>query len=158
NGPFPLYPVNVADRGKVVIQSLETAQEKSPPLVVLYPPQDDSATSFLKFSNTSLDLRHVHLGLDASAFSTEPDDALIHVDAGDLYLQNCSISVKGATGSPLAACKVTGQVKRTGPAADKQTRVLIQKTVVRGNSLTALLCDLPASDIVIHQSLLWSGS
>lgn len=158
NGPFPLYPVKVADKTRVVIEPQETSGPASSPLIVLLPPEEGSASNFVEFTNTTIDFRKVHLGLDASGLSTGPDDALLSAIASDVYLQGCSLSVKGTRNSPMTALKLAGKMNRTDGKTGPQTRVLIENTFIRGNSLTGVVVNCEHLDLALRNSLLWSGA
>jgi eukaryotic-like serine/threonine-protein kinase len=153
-GPFPMYPVALLNKKRVVIQSDDRPRTAEPPLIVLLPPQEGSASNFIDLVNTSLELRRVHVGLDASGFTTDPNDALIHVQEGHVGLHGCSVSVVGREASSMVALKLTSG----GTAAGEPLRILIDRTVIRGNSLAAMLVELPRAQVVIRRSLLWSGA
>jgi serine/threonine-protein kinase len=157
NGPFPLTPVKVADKTRVVIEPLEPAGRSTLPLIVLVPPEQGSAANLFEFTNTTIDFRRIHIALDASGLSTDPDDALLAAIAGDVYLVNCSLSVKGTRNPPMTALKVSGKTNRDG-STSPQTRVLIENTSLRGNSLTGLLVNCEHLDLALENSLVWSGA
>ncbi len=159
NGPFPLYPVKIADKTRIVIEPADAANSSAAPVIVLLPPKDDAAVSnFVEVVNTTLDLRGVHLALDADGFETDADDAMLSAVGSDLFLQNCSLSAKGMPESPMTAVKIAGKVKRTDAKAGSQPRVLIDNTVIRGNKLTALTVNSEYVDLVARNSVIWSGA
>ena len=157
NGPFPLSPIKIADKTRIVIEPLDLSNAASAPIIVLDKPKEETASSFLEFSNTPLDLRRVHLVLDAASQSTAGDDALLSAVSSDLFLQNCSLTVKGLPDSPLTAIRVTGKVQRSGAKANPQPRVLIDNSFIRGNHLTAVVINSEHVDLVARNSLIWSG-
>jgi len=157
SGPFPLYPVKIADKSRIVIQPLDPSQSGAAPLIALLPPDQGSASNFLEVSNTSIELRKVHLGLDASGFSTDPDDAMLSLVSSDLYVQGCSISVRGTPNSPMTALKISGKSPRADEKSGSPTRVFIENSIIRGNSLTALAINTENLDLAVRNSLIWSG-
>jgi len=158
NGPFPLSPVKVADKTHIVIEPKEQSGPASFPLIVLVPPEEGSASNLIEFTNTTVDFRKIHLGLDAEGLSSDPDDALLSAIASDVYLQNCSFSVKGVRTLPMTAVKVAGKTNRPDSATSPQTRVLIENTLIRGNSLTGVVVNGEHLDLALRNSLIWSGS
>jgi serine/threonine protein kinase len=157
NGPFPLAPVKVADRTRVVIEPLEPAGRSSLPLVVLVPPNEGAAANLIEFANTTVDFRRIHIALDAVGLSTDPDDALLSAIGSDVYLLNCSLSVKGTRNPPMTAVKISGKTNRGDGSTAPQTRVLVENTSLRGNALTGVLVNCEHLDLALRNSLLWSG-
>ncbi|HEY2252382.1 MAG TPA: hypothetical protein VGH74_15015, partial [Planctomycetaceae bacterium] len=158
HGPFPLYPVQIADKTRITIEPGDASNPASAPIIVLLPPTEGSVSNFIEFQNTTLDLRRIHLALDADRFDTAPDDALLSAVSSDLYLHDCSISVKGMPESPMTAVKITGQVSRSDAKAGVQPRVLIENTFIRGNKLTVLTINSEHLDLAARNALLWSGA
>jgi serine/threonine protein kinase len=157
SGPFPLYAVKVSDKTRIVIEPHDQSDDANVPFIVLLPPEEGSASNFLEFSNTAVELRRVHLGLDASDFSTSPDDAMLSVVSGDVSLKNCSLSVKGTAIAPLTAVKIAGTPGQRDGKSGAASRVLVENTLLRGNSLTGLLIQTEHLDLAMRNSLIWSG-
>jgi len=157
-GPFPLYPIRIADKTRIVIEPLDGSGSVPLPIVVLLGPDEGSATSFLEVSNTTLELRRTHVVVDAGGISAGPDDALLSAVSSDLYLVDCSLSVKGTPTTPMTAVKISGKVAGRGDSkASGQPRVLFDNTLIRGNNLTSLAINTEYLDLAIRNSLLWSG-
>ncbi|MBS0264180.1 MAG: protein kinase [Planctomycetes bacterium] len=154
NGPFHLESAQIADKGPVIIEPHDPGSQ---PAVLLMPSKTGPVLDFLTVRQSALELRKIHLMVDASAFKTSGDAALLLVAAGDLSLKNCSISVKGTPTAPITAVKISGKVTRTDPKAGGQPRVVFDQTVIRGNNLTALLALGEHLDLTTRDSLLWSG-
>jgi hypothetical protein len=157
SGPFLLYPVKISDKTRIIIESVDAANPASAAMIVLVPPKEGSASNFVEFSNMTLEFRRVHLVLDADGFDTESDDALLSAISSDLFLQNCSLSVKGLPESAMTAIKIAGKVTRSDAKANPQPRVLIDNTFIRGNDLTAVSINSEHVDLVARNSLVWSG-
>lgn len=158
SGPFPLYPVKIADKTRIIIEPSDASKPGSAPMIVLLPPKEGSASNFIEFSNTAFELRRIHLALDADGFDTDPDDSLLAAISSDLFLQNCSLSVKGIPAAPMTAVKIAGKVARSDAKANSQPRVLIENTFIRGNKLTALTINSEHVDLVLRNALVWSGT
>jgi hypothetical protein len=158
SGPFPLYPVQIVDKTRVVIEPRDAGNSDVQPVIILLPPQEGSVSDFLTARNTTLDLRNVHLALDVASVRTTADYSMLSAVSSDLFLQNCSISVKGLPQSPMTAVKVSGKVSRSDPKAGSQPWVLFDQTLIRGNNLTALTVHGEHLDLTSHGSLLWSGA
>jgi hypothetical protein len=157
SGPFPLYPVKIEAKTRVVIESQVAASSAQQPVVILLPPETGSISDFIEATHTTLELRRIHLVLDATGFKTEADNSLISVVGSDLYLQNCSISVKGMPSTPMTAVKIAGKVTRSDPKAGVQPRVFFDSVLIRGNHLSALTANGENLDLALRGSLLWSG-
>ncbi|MGE5195406.1 MAG: serine/threonine-protein kinase, partial [Deltaproteobacteria bacterium] len=157
SGPFPLYPVKIDGKTRIVIEPRDPSDAANIPLIVLLPPEEGSASNFLEFSNTAVEFRQVHLGLDASSFSTDPDDAMLSAVSADVSLANCSLSVKGTSNSQMTALKIAGKSRRADGKSGAPCRVLIENTLIRGNNLTGLLVQTEHLDVAVRNSLIWSG-
>jgi serine/threonine-protein kinase len=156
-GPFPLYPVKVSDKTIVIIEPRNPADLRNAPLIVLLPGDQKATSSFAEFVNTALELRNVHLGLDALALGARADDALISAVSSDVFVQNCSLSVKGNTKTPLAAIRVSGKASRGDRKTVSPLRVVLENTLIRGSNLTGLSIDGEYVDLSMRNSLVWSG-
>lgn len=154
-GPFPLRAVRLENRRQIVIQpAIAGSSPSAAPLVVLA--LEPGATEGLLVAGATLELRRIHLAVDAGPESGSAGNSLIHVAAGELLVRDCSISARGRGGPGLSAVKVAPRSDMRGENASG-TRVLLERTLVRGNSLTALRLEGPA-DVILRDSLLWSGS
>jgi serine/threonine-protein kinase len=157
SGPFPLHPVKIVDKTRVVIEPRDAGNSADQPVVMLLPSEEGSASNFIETVNTTLDLRKLHLALDATDFDTAADDSMLSAVSSDLFLQNCSFSVKGSPSASMTAVKIAGKVGRSDPKAGSQPRVLFDETLIRGNNLTTLTVNGEYLDLVSRGSLWWSG-
>ena len=157
-GPFPLYPFKLADKTTIIIEPRNPADLRNAPLIVLLPSEQKATPNFAEFVNTTLELRSVHLGLDASTLAVGPDSALISIVSGDCLMQDCSFSVKGATKSPLAALRVSGKAGRGDRKAGAPLRIVVENTLIRGTSLTGFAVDGEYVDLSMRNALIWSGA
>ena len=156
SGPFPLYPVKVTDKTRIVI---EPENPTAPaPVIVLLVPEDSAESNFLEVSSTTLELRGVHLVLDGEGLSAAPDDALLSAVSSDVVLRNCSLSVKGTPDSPMSAVKIAGTVSRSNAKSGRAPRVLIENTVIRGNNLTSLTINTDQVNLALSNTVAWSGA
>src|SRR5262249_41996677 len=158
NGPFPLSPLKLSAKTRVVIEPQNPADASSAPLVVLLPAEKGSTAKFVELSNTTLELRKIHLGFDATGRSADLEDALLSVDGGDLFMQDCSFSARGVPAAPLTAIRISGGSGRSDARSDPRIHVLIENTLVRGNGLTAIAVATEHLDLGVRGSLFWSGS
>jgi serine/threonine protein kinase len=158
SGPFPLYPVKIADKTRVVIEPADFSNPAAGPIIMLLPSEQGAASDFVEFTNTTLDLRGVHLAIDASGSRTASNEALLSAISSDLFLENCSLTVKGLSDLPMTAVKVIGKVNRSDAKDNSQPRVLIDNTCIRGNNLTALVINSEHVDLAFRNALVWSGA
>jgi hypothetical protein len=155
-GPFPLSPVRITGKTRIVIQSDDGLKSGEPPLVVLLAGDGPQAGGWLEFVDTAVEFQNVHLACSAAS-GLSADAALIHISGGHLTLRNCSLTVTGAAAPGLAAIKLSASAAPPSAKSSEPMRVLVDQTVVRGDNLTALAVDAPELDLVVRRSLLWSG-
>jgi hypothetical protein len=156
-GPFPLYPIKIADKTRIVLEPLDMSGTAPAPIIVLLAPEDGAAPSFIEFSNTTLELRHVHLMIDTAGITAGPDDALLSAVSSNLYLEDCSISAKGTPATPMTAVKLSGKAGRSDGKTGAKARLLLENALIRGNNLTSLAVNIEDLDLACRNSLLWSG-
>lgn len=156
DGSFPLFPVKLSDRGRVVIRAADESAAGNRPLIVPVAAGRTAAPHHIDAEKTSLELRNVHLGLDAASWGGGSDGTLLHVAGGDVILKNCSVTVLGKTASPLTIVRMSGSSGGDSPA--QVPRLLLASTVIRGNAATALRVDASRVDAVIRNCLLVSGA
>lgn len=152
SGPFPLYPVVIADKSRIVIRAGDSAGSTNGPQIMLLPSTDGATTDILDVGQTALELERIRLVHQASASGPGVGGALLHIRAGDLSLRDCSITAVGK--DPLTAVRLSGQA-RSSPGASGG-RVLIERSVICGSHLAALLVENPQVDVVVRRSLIWS--
>jgi serine/threonine-protein kinase len=154
-GPFLLFPAKIIDKVRLVIEPESFADPA--PVIALQIPNDSAASHFVEVSNTTLELRGVHLVLDGEGLSADPDDAVLSTVASDLFLRNCSLSVTGMSDARLSALKIAGTVTRSAEKTGRAPRVLIENTRIQGNKLTAVAINSDRVDVALWNSLIWSG-
>lgn len=151
DGPFFLRPTHLTDHKQVLI----TAAFGSHPLIVLVPEDGKPPAGDVLFglSGGRLVLDSVHLALMASQFPGSERVALVGVESGDLAVRNCSVTLLGNRAAATAAFLISG-----GPAGSGASRVLVDRTVVRGDGLTAVHVDHRHVDLLAVNSLFAPGS
>jgi serine/threonine protein kinase len=175
-GPFPVKPTRVEGRGRVIIEALHPEDR---PLLVLLEPEGPAVHALLEFVNTSLDLQNVHFAATVTDYATLPNDAFLHVVGGDLTARGCSFSARGIPRQSMAALRISagdapppslpaapvtvGKPKSATektPANDDipRQKVFLTDCLVRGDKLSAVWSESPLVDLVLHESLLISGT
>ncbi|MFN0050921.1 MAG: protein kinase domain-containing protein, partial [Planctomycetales bacterium] len=155
SGPFPLAPVKIEGKARLVIMASGAGSGAEPPLVVLYPSQGGGASGMLSLVNTVAEFHDLHLGLNGESVSPRPEDALIELRGGELTLRHCSITVSGS-GPAATAILVAPGNSPDDPSGG--ARLLLDQTVLRGDNLTSLAVSAPAAEVVVRNSLMWSGA
>lgn len=158
NGPFPLHAAKISGKTRIVMEPRDPTDAASAPLVVLLPPESGTAASFLELTDTALELRKVHVAIDASGFSSDGDEAMLSSQGGDVFLQDCSLSTRGAATSAFAAIRVAGKSSRPDAKSDPRIHVLLEHTLIRGNNLTAVAIGSEHVDLAVRNCLFWSGA
>jgi eukaryotic-like serine/threonine-protein kinase len=162
-GPFLLPAQRIEKRRQVVFTGIG-AQDASTapagaaevahrPLVVIVPPPASKTAGGIIGSESSLTFYGVHLIAFADQFRGEDPLRLVDVRSGNLTVQKCSLTLVGARNGPTIAFSVSAP----RPSADHAPRVLIDRTVVRGNDLTAVDADIPNLDLLAINSLFATG-
>ncbi len=159
-GPFELRPMELAEGQRVVIQGQETVGGLERPLVVLLPAENPGITipdAVLQLRNTTLDLRGMHLVLDAAAWKSPLPRTVVRSSGADVYLTHSTLTVAGTPSAPITAFEMEGQLGGSDRAPLGQTRFLLENSLVRGQNLTLLAAGMEKSDMVLHGSLAYSG-
>lgn len=156
DGPFALRPAQLTLRTRIVIQAGRSAGPAPHPLIVLVPGEKGTETP-LQLTSTALELKGVHFALDAAAFKAGFPAALLHVSSGDVYVQDCSFTIKGKSSVPCAAIKLDGEVNSGDSRLHNQTRLLLENSVIRGQDLSVVQAELGHADIVVRDSLAYCG-
>jgi hypothetical protein len=175
-GPFPVQPTRVEGRGRVI---LEAVRPEDRPLLVLLEPEGPAVHALLEFFNTSLELQNVHFAATVTDYATLPNDAFVHVVGGDLIARGCSFSARGIPRQSMSALRISandgppptlpaapatvGKPKSAtekSPANDDipRQKVFLTNCLVRGDQLSAVWAEAPLIDLVLHESLLISGT
>jgi len=153
-GPFPLNPIRLTDRQQVVI----TGAEGSRPLVVLQPDPAGKAAAWLSVSNGSLVLIGLDLAVKASQFSQDGELALVDVNSGDLVVRNCSVTLLGNRNGRTSAFRLSGSRVWPDRTPAHQSRILLERTFVRGGNLSVLDVDQSATDLFAGNCLFATGN
>jgi eukaryotic-like serine/threonine-protein kinase len=171
-GPFILPAIKIANHGRIVITSAAaksvasnrtgTAETKdgpkdneTAPLIVIVPGSGARAESGVLAIQTSLTLYGVQVAAFADQFSGDNPFRLIDVRSGDLILQKSSLTLVGARNGSTIAFSVSNPI--AGGPSDRPTRILLDRTIVRGKDLTALEADLSNVDLLAINSLFVTG-
>ena len=153
NGPFFLRPVNLQNIENVVL----TSSAKSRPIVILVPHRSTASEVLFKISNGSLTLDRLDLIVAARQFQTSDKLTLIAVDSGDLTVRDCSITVRGSRQGSTVAMAVDGNVDASDRTPATQSRILLDRVVVLGQSMTAMEIDQAATDLLASNCLFVTG-
>lgn len=149
-GPFPLPPVNLAQRKRIV---LTTASPQDRPVIMLKP-GDDPGVVGLTLSDGTLELRGLHFTIERQVF-TGPLTVVRVVD-GQLMVQQCSFTATGTSSSPIVAMSVESTADSSS-IPKIEPRLLVDRVLVRGDGLTGLKIDRANIDAVVRDSLLVTG-
>jgi serine/threonine protein kinase len=150
-------PVENPDRNHPASGSGPSALAEPRPVIVIVPPPASprsagpKAASGLFASETSLTLYGVNLVAFADEFRGENPLRLVEVRSGDLTVQNCSLTLVGTRVAPTTAFTVSSA------AADRPSRLLLDRMVVRGSELAAIQADLQSVDFLAINSLFVTG-
>ena len=169
-GPFLLPPIKIANRRRLIITGISAksslsraanaanaksaADDENSPLIV-FVPGPGAADSGLLAIETSLTLYGVQLAAFADQFPGDKPLRLIDVRSGDLTVQKCGLTLVGGRSSSTIAFSVSAP--RASSGSDRPSRILLDRTFVRGNDLTALDADLPRVDLLAINSLFVTG-
>jgi hypothetical protein len=140
-------------------RATHSADDVRPLIVILPGPPSRSGAaakgpSGILASDASLMFYGVDLVAFANAFRGDNPLHLIDVHSGDLTVQKCSLTLVGNRTAPTIAFSISGTA--SSPAGHAP-RLLLDRTVVRGNELAAIAADLPALDFVAINSLFVTG-
>jgi serine/threonine protein kinase len=171
-GPFLLPALKITNRRRLIITGVKArnassngtiaaggakaeAENENEPLIVIVPGTSPAADSGLLAIATSLTLYNVHLAAFAEQFPSDNPLRLIDVRSGDLIVQKSSLTLIGSRNGSTIAFSVSVPVAKAG--SDHPTRILLDRTFVRGKDLTAIDADLPAVDLLAINSLFVTG-
>jgi eukaryotic-like serine/threonine-protein kinase len=158
DGPFPVRPVRIERRARIVFRSQNASSGVVPLVVVLSAGDGKAGAGLLEFSGTSVEFDGVHLAADASVFRRDSTEALLHVSDGDLVLRHSSITARRAPSHPIAAVRMSGSQGVSSRSGSPAARLLAHTVLLRGDGLTALDCERAQADVIIRNSLLISGA
>ncbi len=145
NGPFFLRPVELANRGHVVVKSSNEAR----PLVVLVPSQTESKNVLFRTSNGSLTLEGLHCAVIAHTYPANNELTMFAVNSGNLTVRDCSFIVHGTRPRHTTALAV-GSLDTD---RNLQTRVLLERVYFRGHHFAAIKIDQCTTDCLISNCL-----
>ncbi|HVW03197.1 MAG TPA: protein kinase [Planctomycetaceae bacterium] len=149
NGPFTLRPADLKS-GMVTLRAAKGVR----PMVLLLPSKASETRRSLRVKGGSLELENIDFVLDGEQFPSSDPLTLIGVEEGHLFVRDCSFTMKGTRKGPTLAFELSGL-----PAAgDGRTRLLLEKTLVRGDGLQALKLETERLDAVVRDSLIVTGA
>ena len=147
-GPFVLPAGELSGKRLMV-----TGFDGQEPVILLRADRDHPSETLWRLKGCSLLMAGVHLVAVNHQLppGSETKLNLIHLSDGNLYLRNCSISLRGDPTSSITAIHLSGNGE-TGHVP----QVLLDRTTIRGD-LTTLSQDRASFETVIANSLLLSG-
>jgi serine/threonine protein kinase len=163
-GPFLLPAQKIEKKRQVIFTGIGAqdagsaagggaAEAARRPLIVIVPSSISKTASGIVGSESSLTFYGVHLVVFADQFRGEEPLRLVDVRSANLAVQKCSVTLVGSRTAPTVAFSVSTPT----PAADRSPRLLLDRTVVRGNDLTAIDADVPNLDLLAINSLFATG-
>ncbi|MGE3315849.1 MAG: hypothetical protein AB7O26_12115, partial [Planctomycetaceae bacterium] len=146
---FLLPPIRIESEGSVVISGPAGSQ----PLIVLAPDPEDTTPPVVEVAGGTLVLSGVHIAAIGAQFSGNETQRLFSSRGGDLTVRNCSVTLLGKRAGPTAAFTFNSTETRAG----RGPKVLFENVFVRGENLTAIDFNLPATDFLASNCLFVSG-
>lgn len=151
SGPFPLSPVNLAKRKRIL---LTTTTPQDRPVIILKP-GDDPAITGLTLNEGLLELRGLHFIIERQAFPGSMQ--AIQVMDGQLVVSQCSFTATGNFTNSAIAMSVESTTDSTS-VPGIEPRLLVDRVLVRGDGLTGLSIHRANVDAVVRDSLMVTGS
>ncbi|MEX1094428.1 MAG: serine/threonine-protein kinase [Planctomycetales bacterium] len=145
NGPFVLPGREFADRGRLV---LAASEPDARPVVVLRFDPSRGTEAIVSLRNTSLTLAGVHVVFETGQLPPGAKSSLFAFEGGEFAVRNCSVTATGNQPGEFTAFHALGTVA---------TRVLLDRSFIRGNRLTTLRVEQPACEAVFWNCLAVSG-
>lgn len=136
---------------------IEAADPKQRPVVVC---EANSASPGLglEMSRGTLELQGLHFAANAADLpGTEPVSLVAVVD-GQLQIRDCSFTVSGTGMVPVQAIALETRTDPTAIQPLMRPQALIERTIVRGEAVTALAVLRQFADVVVRQSVLVSAT
>lgn len=135
---------------------IEAADPKQRPVIVC---EANSASPGLglEMSRGVLELEGLHFAANAAELSgTEPVNLVAAVD-GQLQIRDCSFTVSGTGTVPVQAIALGSRTDANAIQPLARPQALIERTIVRGDAVTALAVQRQFADVVVRQSVLVSA-
>jgi len=146
NGPFPLHPVDLQQRAVVSVRAAQGFR----PLVVLVPDASKTPETLLHQTGGTLELSQLDLATGAEVFPGNEARVLVGVTSGHLLIRDCTFTLHGERTGPTIAAQLSG--------GGKQSRLLLDRTLVRGAGLSALQVKHAHAEAVVRESLFITGA
>ncbi len=146
NGPFILStPVMVTTKRLVI------AAEPNAKPVIVFGAVGEGLAGSLRVSGGHLELNGLHISIDRESFQgTEPVKAIAVVE-GALTVRDCSATVSGKGAAPLSLFSL----ESNAPGA---ARLLIERTLIRGEPTAAIDVRCNVLDAVVRDSVIACGA
>ena len=144
-GPFSMNPVEFANRNIVISR----ASDEYEPSIVCLAGQSKPTAEFLKVRGGTLLLTGVNFVLDAHQLQPSGPASLISLSDGNLFLRDVSISVFGRREVPTHAISYS-----SSKSTPDNQRVLIDRSLIRGNCTSLRLGSIPETMLVTNSLLL----
>lgn len=152
-GPFPLDPLELRGRQRIVLQAGERDASSSPTITLRSGAAGKHA--LLRLVETSLELRGVQVAVAGPLPSGLP--AIIEISEGDFLADRCSLSIPNPPATGLAAILVHDPEAASNTGTPSPARVLIRNSLVRGNRITAVRIAARQAAVLLQESLLLCG-
>ena len=150
-GPFDLHAVQITEGRKLII----VGEPDLRPVVVLQPDPDKPQRPVVTLEDASLTLLNLQLAAVSSRFAQEGTATFFDVRDSGLAVRRCSVTLLGQRAGPTAAFSTSRWAKAESGVGN--ARLLIDRTFVRGEGLTALAIGGTACDLVAWNCLFASG-
>jgi len=124
---------------------------KQRPTLLLKPQTENS--SIVQVSGEILELERLDLFIDLKNSKGQKITAF-QLGPGDVYLRECSLQLLGDSKVPVTAL---GVIKDASASITAATRLLVERTALIGEQLTAIDSDTDATEIVVLESLIAVG-
>ncbi|MFN0198471.1 MAG: protein kinase domain-containing protein [Planctomycetaceae bacterium] len=156
SGPFLLPPTEVQKKKRLVLRAAEGFK----PIVVFQPNHTGETTvdSLLRISDGSLHLIGINFVMIGEQFENAEPLSMIEVRGGDLAVHDCSFTLFGKRSGTTAAFHLSGVGHWEDRQPKHQSRTFFNRVWIRGNSLTGIVIDQPAVDLIVNNSLFALGS
>lgn len=149
--PFVLKPITVTHPKTLAI----VAASNNRPVIKLAAGQSGGSIAGLAFTIGTLHLQDLHFEWDAA--TAPPEFSMINTREADIFVRGCSFTANGPSQSIATAITSSGNVERPNRSPEHQTWIDIHDTLIRGQNLVGLRIEPEHADIVIRNSLFFSG-
>lgn len=135
---------------------IEAADPKQRPVIVC---EANSASPGLglEMSRGVLELQGLHFAANAPDLTGTESVNLVAVVDGQLQIRDCSFTVSGTGTVPVQAIALGTRTDSNAIQPLTRPQALIERTIVRGDAVTALAVQRQFADVVVKQSVLVSA-